>query len=48
MFAATMAKIAEFLQIKMTIYGATFSFWDLMLWALIASVVCAFIREMLF
>ena len=36
MFVAVMTEIAKFLQIKMDIYGAVFSFWDFMLWTLVS------------
>lgn len=48
MFQDVMAEIVKFLQINMNIYGATFSFWDLMLWALFASLIGWVVKELLF
>ena len=47
MFVAVMTEIAKFLQIKMDIYGAVFSFWDFMLWTLLAALVVWVAKEML-
>lgn len=47
-FTDVMAKIADFLQIKMNIYGFQFSFWDFMLWSMIASLIVRVVRELLF
>lgn len=47
MFVDVMTEIAKFLQLELNIYGATFTFWDLMLWSLIASLVAWVLGEML-
>lgn len=47
-FTVVMAKIAEFLQIKMNIYGFEFSFWDFMLWSMLASLIVWVVKELLF
>lgn len=46
-FVAPLAKIVEFLQINMTLYGFTFSFLDLMLWGMFATLIVWAVRELL-
>ena len=46
-FATTLSKMVEFLDIDMNLYGFTFSFLDLMLWGLFASLIVWAVRELL-
>ena len=46
-FLTVMAKIVDFMDIKMNIYGFTFSFLDMLIWCLFASMVVWAVRELL-
>ena len=38
-FAAMLALPVQLMQIEFTLYGFTLSFWDILLWGMVASVV---------
>lgn len=38
-FAAMLALPVQLMQIKFTLYGFTLSFWDILLWGMVATVV---------
>lgn len=43
-FARFMGMVFDFLKTPITIYGYTFSYWDIILYTLVFSAVIAFIR----
>lgn len=45
-FFAVMSNVFEFFTMPMTVYGFTFSWWDIILWSLLASVVFSFIGRL--
>ncbi len=44
-FGTVVAKTIEILKLEITIYGFTFSFWNVFLWALAAGIVIFCIRR---
>lgn len=47
-FLALMAQVYELLNMKMDIYGFTFSFWDIIMFGLIVTALFGFVRHMFY
>lgn len=46
-FFELMGLVIEFMKTPVTIYGFTFSYWDVVLYMIVFSAVCAFIRRLI-
>ena len=42
-FLSVLAKVFEFFQLEMNVYGFVFSFWDVLMFGLIVGVVLKFV-----
>lgn len=45
--AATLAAAADLMRLSFTLYGFTFSFWDIMIWSAVAGIVIFVIWRLL-
>lgn len=47
-FTAYLQQILNFLQIKMNVFGFIFSFWDIMLFVIVSTLIFRFIGEVMY
>lgn len=46
-FAAVCTAVLDLFRYKFTLYGFTISYWDVLIWSLVAGIVISFIKGLL-
>ena len=46
-FIAVITAVVNLFKQKITLYGFTFSYWDALIWSLVAGIVISFIKGLL-